>query len=112
LDLITLFSGSALSISAKEIAVLDAIRSHGRSGACCADLQETILAHTGKEPRIATLYSVLAELERKGLIEAIASAQHEKGGRPRQVYVLTESGRRAIALGEAMVSRIALPVPA
>ena len=101
-----------MSISAKEIAVLDAIRSHGRDGASCADLQETILAHTGKEPRIATLYTVLSELERKGLIEPFASAQHEKGGRPRQVYVLTESVRRAIALGEAMVIRGAQPVPA
>jgi DNA-binding MarR family transcriptional regulator len=112
LGLISLFTGSAMSITAKEIAVLDAIRSHGRTGACCADLQETILAHTGKKPQIATLYAILAELERKGLIEHFASAQHKKGGRPRQAYVLTDSGRLAIDLGEAIVSRVAHPVPA
>jgi len=111
LGLISLFTGSAMSITAKEIAVLDAIRSHGRAGACCADLQETILTHIGKKPGIATLYAILAELERKGLIEHFASAQHKKGGRPRQ-YVLTESGRLAIDLGEAIVSRVAHPVPA
>ena len=114
MDLISLFKGatSKIGITAKEIATLEAVRSLGTRGACCADLQETILAHTGKEPRIATLYDLLTELERKGLIEPFQSVHHDNGGRPRQVYRLTDSGRHAIALGEAMAGSVADLIPA
>jgi len=114
LNLISLFKGasSKIGVNAKEIATLEAIRALGASGACCADLQEKILEHTGKEPRIATLYDLLTELERKGLIEPFQSVHHDNGGRPRQVYRLTESGRKAIALGEAMAGSIADLIPA
>lgn len=114
LDLIRLFQAapSSIGISAKEIAALEAIRAIGIQGACCADLQEKIAEHTGKEPRIATLYGLLTEMERKGLIAPFQTSQHDKGGRPRQVYRLTESGRRAIALGEAMVESHADLIPA
>ena len=94
-------ASSKIGISAKEIAALKAIWEMGGQ-ACCADLQEKITEHTGKEPRIATLYGLLTDMERKGLIEPFHTSQHDKGGRPRQLYQLTESGRQAIALGEAM----------
>lgn len=93
-----------ISVSGKEIAVLWAIASL-KNAACCGDLQGEILNHTGKEPRLATLYALLTGLERKGLIEPFVSNQHENGGRPRHVYRVTEAGRRAIALGEAMAER-------
>lgn len=92
--------------------MLDAIDVFGHRGASCADLQEKILEQTSKEPRIATLYHLLTDLERKGLIEPFESVQHERGGRPRQMFRVTESGRRAISLGEAMAYNQGHTVPA
>ncbi|MEA2936877.1 MAG: Transcriptional regulator PadR-like family [Alphaproteobacteria bacterium] len=114
MNLISLFqtAPTSIGISAREIAVLECIRALGNRGGCCADLQEQILQHTGKEPRIATLYALLTELDRKGLVEPFESIQHEKGGRPRQVYRLTEAGRQAIALGVAMAQSHAHLIPA
>jgi hypothetical protein len=93
-----------ISLSGREIALLDAIRRTGTMGACAADLQLAITDATGKEPRLATLYGTLSDLQRKGLLETSRDSIEETGGRPRRLFNLTKKGRLALDLGEAMAS--------
>jgi hypothetical protein len=95
---------SAISLSGREIAVLDAVRKVGPTGACAADLQSAIAAATSKEPRLATLYATILDLQKKGLLEAASSSLPENGGRPRRQFTLTSRGRLAHQLGEEMAS--------
>ncbi len=106
-NLIQLFRSDrapAISLTGKEIALLDAVRRTEPTGACAADLQRAIAKETGKEPRLATLYGAISELERKKLLETTASAHPEKGGRPRRLFKLTKNGHLALALGEAIAA--------
>jgi PadR family transcriptional regulator len=99
--------GPTVSLTAKQLAVLAAIHDLGPVGACCADLQWKIAADCGHEPRLATLYSILSDLERKGLLKTIDLALPENGGRPRRLYQLTKVGARALSLGEVIVQHLA-----
>lgn len=102
----------AISLTGKEIALLEAIRMNGSTGVCAADVQRAIAKGTGKEPRLATLYGAIIDLERKGLLEITGSTLPDKGGRPRRLFALTKNGRLALALGEAMASDVRPLVPA
>lgn len=95
---------SAVSLSGREIAVLDAVRRCGATGVCAADLQSAIAAATDREPRLATLYATILELQKKGLLEAASTSLPENGGRPRRLFTLTSRGRLAHQLGEEMAS--------
>ena len=98
--------GPTVSLTAKHLAVLAGVRVLGPVGACCADLQRKIHADCGHEPRLATLYSLLADLERKGLLKTVDLAPPDNGGRPRRLYQLTNAGLRAIALGETIAQHL------
>lgn len=98
--------GPSVSLTSKHLAVLAGIEALGPVGACCADLQRKIEADCGSEPRLATLYSILSDLERKGLLKTIDLALPENGGRPRRLYQVTKAGRRALALGEAIAQHL------
>lgn len=102
----------AVSLSGKEIAVLEAIRLSGPTGVCAADLQRIIADEIGQEPRLATLYGAITDLERKGLLETAASSLPDRGGRPRRLFALTPRGRLALNLGEAMAADAQGLVPA
>jgi hypothetical protein len=105
-NLIRFFSNEqapTISLSGREIALLDAVGRAGATGVCAADLQRAIAAVTGKEPRLATLYGAISDLQRKGLLGS-ASSVEETAGRPRRLFKLTRSGRLALNLGEAMAS--------
>ena len=103
---------AAISLSGREIAVLAAVRKNGRTGVCAADLQRTIAKETGKEPRLATLYGTIADLERKSLLATEESVLPKNGGRPRRLFKLTENGQLALSLGEAMVADSRSLIPA
>jgi hypothetical protein len=98
--------GPSVSLTSKHLAVLAGIHALGPVGACCADLQRKISADCGSQPRLATLYSILSDLEQKGLLKTVDLALPENGGRPRRLYQITKAGRRAIALGEAIVHHL------
>lgn len=93
-----------VSLSGREVALLEAVRIAGPTGACAADLQRVIGKEIGKEPRLATLYGAITDLERKGLLQIVASDQPTNGGRPRRLFALTKNGRLALTLGEAMAN--------
>jgi hypothetical protein len=98
--------GPSVSLTSKDLAVLAGVHALGPVGACCADLQRKIQADCGHPPRLATLYSILSDLERKGLLKTIDLALPENGGRPRRLYQITKAGRRGLALGEAIVQHM------
>lgn len=98
--------GPSVSLTSKHLAVLAGTHALGPVGACCADLQRKIKADCGNQPRLATLYSILADLERKGLLKTVDLAAPENGGRPRRLYQITKAGHRALALGEAIVHHL------
>ena len=115
MNLLTLFRNEhapAIALGGREFAVLEAIRRSEPTGACAADLQRLIAEETRKEPRLATLYGAISDLERKGLLATVASAQAIRGGRPRRLFTLTANGRLALALGEAMAKDAKAPMPA
>jgi hypothetical protein len=114
-NLINFFSSErapTISLSGREFALLDAIRRTEPIGACAADLQRAIAAETGKDPRLATLYGAILDLQRKGLVETSGSALAEAGGRPRRLFKLTRNGHLALTLGEAMASDASALAPA
>lgn len=109
-NLIELFfnsEGPSVSLTSKHLAVLAGTHALGPVGACCADLQRKIKADCGgNQPRLATLYSILSDLERKGLLKTVDLTLPENGGRPRRLYQITKAGRRALALGEEIVHHL------
>lgn len=96
---------SDISVTGKEMAVLSVIRTTGDIGICAADVSTVLKKETGKEPRLATVYSVLMKLEEKNLIESASMSQAGSGGRPRRLFRLTEAGELAIQLGDMMFSK-------
>lgn len=104
-NLISLFRSdrsAAISLTGKEIAVLEAVKRNEATGVCAADIQRILSVELGKEARLATLYGAISDLERKNLIEESGFSPPDQGGRPRRLFKLTENGRLAHALGEAM----------
>lgn len=107
MNLMSLFNGTdtvSVSLSGKEIAILDAVHQLGSVGICAADLQAALAAANSKNPRVATVYSAILGLERKGLLSVVSSSLPEKGGRPRRLFAMTERGRLAHQLGAAIAS--------
>jgi DNA-binding PadR family transcriptional regulator len=99
--------GPAVSLTAKELAVLDSVRAL-ETPTCCSELQRKLRQDCGQEPRLATLYSVLIELERKGLLKTVDSVTPENGGRPSRRYKITAVGENAIDLGATIVAHLRL----
>lgn len=98
--------GPSVSLTAKDLAVLDGLRELGPVGACCADLQRKLAQDCGQTPRLATLYALILRLEQKGLIEHIDMAASENGGRRSRLYQITKAGSRALDLGETIVAHL------
>ena len=102
-------SGPVPNLSGKHWAVMSALHLLGPVGACCADLQRLIAADCGgEEPRLATIYTLLLDLERRGLVTPIDAVLAGTGGRPRRLHKLTKAGAKALTLGETMAERLEL----
>jgi len=55
---------------------------------------------------LATLYSLLADLELKGLTKKVDVVMAANGGRPRRLYQLTRAGVAALRLGESIAQNL------
>jgi hypothetical protein len=106
---------AAIALSAQDIAVLDAYRSLGAKSACAADLYLFLRRSLKRDPRLPTIYTIIARLRDRGLLEDIGEAVAAEGGRPRRLYRLTSAGRSALALADRMsayASGAGAPCPA
>lgn len=93
---------AAISLSVQDIAVLDAYRSLGAKSACAADLYLYLRRSLHRDPRLPTIYKIIARLKERGLLEDIGEDVAPEGGRPRRLYRLTSAGRSAIAVADRM----------
>lgn len=93
---------TTIALNGRDIAILEAVRLNP-TGICAADVVTLIERETGKEPRLATVYNAILDMERKGLIKAGGTATGGNGGRPRRLYLLTPTGELALQLGEQLV---------
>jgi DNA-binding PadR family transcriptional regulator len=60
-------------------------------------VQREIARRTGRDPSFATVYTTLARLEEKGLVESrLGDATRERGGRRKRFFVVRPAGRRAL----------------
>jgi len=60
-------------------------------------VQREIAARTGREATFGTVYTTLARLEEKGLVESrLGEPTAERGGRRKKHYQINADGRRAI----------------
>lgn len=60
-------------------------------------VHEAIRTRTDRETSFATIYTTLARLEAKGLVESFVGAPTpERGGRAKKHFTLTASGRAAL----------------
>lgn len=55
-------------------------------------VHEEILARTGRDVSIASVYVTLSRLDEKGLVASEQEPRAEASGRPRRFYALTEAG--------------------
>ena len=70
-------------------------------------IQREIVARTHRSVALGAVYATLVRLEDKALLAAHDSAPTgERGGRSRRCYLLTASGRRAIARSHDAVERM------
>lgn len=59
-------------------------------------VHEEILARTGRDVAIASVYVTLARLEDKGMVRSETEPRAEATGRPRRFYALTVTGWEAL----------------
>ncbi len=61
-------------------------------------VQREIASRARRHPSFATVYTTLARLEEKGLVESrLGESSPERGGRRKKHFVIRAAGRRALA---------------
>ena len=60
-------------------------------------LQKRLSESTGRKWSLSSIYAPLERLEKKYMIEStLSEARPERGGRPKRIYTLTPTGKRAL----------------
>lgn len=68
-------------------------------------IRRELAEHTGREVAVGAIYTALARLERRGLVQSwLGEPTQERGGRAKRHYRVLASGRRALAGAEAALS--------
>ena len=87
----------------EEIVLLAVARSEGHGAAIHAE----ILDATGRDVSIPSVYVTLTRLSKKGFVSAdVDHAGHDRGGRPRKVFTLTEAGVRELQAARVVHARL------
>jgi hypothetical protein len=94
----------AIALSAQDLAVLDAYRGLGARSACAADVYLHIRKALGRDPRLPTIYKIIAKLRGRGLLEDIGDVSTSEGGRPRRLYRLTPAANAALKVADRMLT--------
>lgn len=103
MDLSKLISTGRVDLGGRDIAVLFVVDA-SPDGICVADTLTSLEGNIGRQVRLSTVYDTVLNLERKGLVRRVGKSRAENGGRPRQLYGITEMGRTALCLARRMVA--------
>jgi len=70
-------------------------------------VQNEVKVRTGRDLSTGAIYSVLARLEEKGLIESqLGEPTPERGGRRKRMYHASRAGKQALDVTRAYVARL------
>ena len=68
-------------------------------------IRRELAEHTGRDIAVGAIYTALARLERRGLVQSwLGEPTQERGGRAKRYYRVLAPGRRALARAEAALS--------
>ncbi len=66
-------------------------------------VHEEILATTGRDVAVASVYVTLSRLEDKGMVASETEPRQEATGRPRRFYRVTDAGWEALELSRTIL---------
>jgi DNA-binding PadR family transcriptional regulator len=70
-------------------------------------IRRELAEHTGREIAVGAIYTALARLERRGLVQSwLGEPTQERGGRAKRHYRVLMSGKRALVRAEAALSNL------
>jgi PadR family transcriptional regulator PadR len=68
-------------------------------------IRRELAEHTGREIAVGAIYTALARLERRGLVESwLGPPTAERGGKAKRHYRVLAPGRKAVAKAEAALT--------
>ena len=68
-------------------------------------IRRELAEHTGREVAVGAIYTALARLERRGLVQSwLGEPTQERGGRAKRHYRVLAAGKRALARAEAVLN--------
>jgi DNA-binding PadR family transcriptional regulator len=68
-------------------------------------IRRELAEHTGREVAVGAIYTALARLERRGLVQSwLGEPTQERGGRAKRHYRVLAAGKRALAKAEAVLN--------
>lgn len=76
-------------------------------GAYGMTIRRELARHTGREVAVGAIYTALARLERRGLVESwLGEPTEERGGKAKRHYRVLAAGTRAIAKTDAALNSL------
>jgi DNA-binding PadR family transcriptional regulator len=70
-------------------------------------IRRELAEHTGREVAVGAIYTALARLERRGLVQSwLGEPTQERGGRAKRYYRVLAAGKRALAAAEAALTNL------
>lgn len=77
-------------------------------GAYGMTIRRELAQHTGRDIAVGAIYTALARLEAKGLVQSrLGPPTPERGGRAKRFYRVLPAGRKALAEAEQILLRLA-----
>ena len=71
-------------------------------------IRRELARHTGREVSVGAIYTALARLEEKGLVQSkLGEPTPERGGKAKRYYRVLPAGKKAIARARAIVLGLA-----
>lgn len=75
-------------------------------------VMDEIERQTGRSLNISAVHAVLSRLEEKGLVKSqMSSPTAERGGRRKRIFLLTSSGKRALADANELRNQLFNQIP-
>lgn len=76
-------------------------------GAYGMTIRRELARHTGREVAVGAIYTALARLERRGLVQSwLGEPTQERGGKAKRHYRVLAAGKRAIEKTEAALTAL------
>ena len=71
-------------------------------------IRRQLADHTGRDIAVGAIYTALARLERRGLVQSwLGEPTPERGGKAKRYYRVLAAGKKALAKAEAALSALA-----